>query len=217
MSRNIVVVDYGIGNVFSVCNALKKVAADPDLTRDCEKIKCADRLILPGVGAFGRAMDALREYGLDEALYRYVDTGRPLLGICLGMQMLMDVSFEFGEHRGLGFISGKVQKIPAISSEGVPLRIPHISWTTVSKSEAVSDSKWQQSVLCNDNGRLESCFYFVHSFMAVPENSAHIFAESSYGGNSITAAVQRDNITGVQFHPERSGPAGLALLSRFVS
>jgi glutamine amidotransferase len=152
MTSHVVVVDYGIGNVFSVCNALKKVGAQPELTRDRTAIKSAERLILPGVGAFGRAMDALREYGLDELLTNYIATGRPFLGICLGMQMLMDVSTEFGDHKGLGFIAGRVEKISTATADGQALRVPHINWATVERSAAVSDSDWKRSAVSDPSG-----------------------------------------------------------------
>jgi glutamine amidotransferase len=216
MIRSVVVVDYGIGNVFSVCNALKKIGAKPVLTRDFAAIRNADRVILPGVGAFGRAMDALRKYGLDEALLGYVGTGRPFLGICLGMQMLMDGSLEFGEHRGLGFVAGRVERIPATTPQGAPLRVPHVSWAKVEKSASMSATDWQLSGMEGGSGKT-GCYYFVHSFMAMPADGQHLLAQAEYGGNLVTAAVKQDNITGVQFHPERSGPAGLSLLGRLIA
>ena len=215
MTSSVVVVDYGIGNVFSVCNALKKIGAQPVLTRDPVAIRRAERLILPGVGAFGRAMDALHEFGIDNMLTDYVATERPLLGICLGMQMLMDVSTEFGDHKGLGFIAGRVEKISSIAADGRQLRVPHIGWATVERSAEISDNDWNRSAVSDERGQ-GGCFYFVHSFMAKPLRAENLLADVEYGGNLITAAIMRNNIMGVQFHPERSGPAGLAFLHRFV-
>lgn len=215
MSNSVVVVDYGIGNVFSVCNALKQVGCEPNLTRSASDILAADKVILPGVGAFGRAVDSLRDLGLDETLLRYVETGRPFLGICIGMQLLMDVSSEFGENRGLGFISGRVERIPSKARDGSQLRVPHISWGEVGPADGVSEDDWNRTPL--GNGGENDSFYFVHSFHCTPSDPSHRLAVVDHGGNSITAAVQRDNLMGVQFHPERSGPAGLRFLERFVS
>lgn len=215
MSKSVVVIDYGIGNVFSVCNALKQTGIEPNLTRNPTAIMAADRVILPGVGAFGRAMDALHEYGLVDMLRRYVDTGRPFLGICIGMQLLMDSSSEFGETKGLGFIPGRVDRIPGTTTDGSVMRVPHISWGDVGPAQSVSEDEWKKTPLANGDAR--DSFYFVHSFHATPDDPAHLLATVDYGGNKITAAVRRDNMTGVQFHPERSGPAGLRLLERFVN
>jgi glutamine amidotransferase len=210
MSSRIAVIDYGIGNVFSVCNALSHIGADPELTRDVSRIMQADRVILPGVGAFGRAMDALREFGLDAVLQDYVQTGKPLLGICIGMQVLMDRSSEFGDHAGLGLIPGDVDLIPQVSPQGENLRVPHIAWQPLHPS----GSGWSASALEGIDAK--ASFYFVHSFHARPTNAEHVIATADYEGVSVTAAVRHDNVTGVQFHPERSGPAGLDLLARFA-
>ncbi|OCW57004.1 imidazole glycerol phosphate synthase subunit HisH [Hoeflea olei] len=215
MSTSVVVVDYGIGNVFSVCNALKQAGCEPNLTRAASDILSADKVILPGVGAFGRAIGALRDLGLDETLRRFVDTGRPFLGICIGMQLLMDRSTEFGEHTGLGFIPGIVDRIPGTAKDGAPLRVPHISWGEVSPAAEVSPEAWNATPLAN--GADPDCFYFVHSYHCTPSDPAHRLAVVDYGGNPITAAVRRDNLMGVQFHPERSGPAGLGFLERFIN
>jgi glutamine amidotransferase len=216
MSASVVVVDYGIGNVFSVCNALKKAGLEPNLTRDVTDIKNADRLLLPGVGAFGKAIDALVDLGFDDMIRTYVETGRPFLGICIGMQLLMDEATEFGNHKGLGLIPGKVDRIPDCSTKGEMLRIPHISWAKVTPPSGDAKTAWSGSPLeVASTGH--SDFYFVHSYHAVPSDPAHIHAVVDYGGNSVTAAVRRDNIFGTQFHPERSGPLGLQVLGQFAS
>ncbi|PCI02489.1 MAG: imidazole glycerol phosphate synthase subunit HisH [Hyphomicrobiales bacterium] len=215
MSKSVVVIDYGIGNVFSVCNALKQSGFEPNLTRNASEILAADKVILPGVGAFGRASAALREYGLDETLRLYIETGRSFLGICIGMQLLMDVSTEFGENEGLGFIPGRVERIPGTSKAGETLRVPHISWGEVKSAKGVSQFDWNKTPLAN--GGENDSFYFVHSYHAVPADESHLLAVVDYGGHLITAAVKRDNLMGFQFHPERSGPAGLKLLERFVN
>lgn len=212
MSDRVTVVDYGIGNVYSVCNALARIGATPELTGDPAAIASAERVILPGVGAFSRAMDNLRAGGLDAAIARFIDTGRPFLGICIGMQVLMEVSTEFGEHAGLGYIPGRVERIPDTGSDGRKLTVPHIAWAKV---QATTDPASGPLALPQDDAGGRH-FYFVHSFMGRPTDPAHLLATADYGGNAITAAIGRDNILGLQFHPERSGPAGLALLDRFV-
>lgn len=215
MNKSIAVVDYGIGNVFSVCNALKKAGCEPKLTRAASDILSAEKVILPGVGAFGRAIAALRDLGLDETLCRFVETERPFLGICIGMQLLMDRSTEFGENIGLGLIPGIVDRIPSTGTDGSTLRIPHISWGEVCPAEQFAEVGWNASPLANSDG--QNSFYFVHSFQCTPVDPTHRLAVVNYGGNAITAAVRHDNLMGVQFHPERSGLAGLGFLQRFIS
>lgn len=213
MSGKTVVIDYGIGNVFSVCNALGEIGADVSLTGELAAIRSADRVILPGVGAFARAMDELNARGISDALRDFVATGRPFLGICIGMQVLMQRSSEFGVTEGLGFIEGSVDRISSESSDGARLRVPHIGWGQVRPAAGVNEEAWRASPLSAPQGN--DSFYFVHSFHARPADPAHRYATVDYGGNEVTAAVRRDNILGVQFHPERSGSAGLRLLSHF--
>lgn len=215
MSSGIVVVDYGIGNVFSVCNALRQIGAEPELTGDLSAIRSADRVILPGVGAFAHAMDALNSRGISDALRDFVARGRPFLGICIGMQVLMERSTEFGLTDGLGFFEGTVDRIDAVGTDGSVLRVPHIGWGEVVPPAGVTAESWNDSVVGGGGKARE--FYFVHSYHALPTHASDRHAIVNYGGNSVTAAVQRDNILGVQFHPERSGSAGLSLLQRFVS
>ncbi|MFN3144938.1 MAG: imidazole glycerol phosphate synthase subunit HisH [Paracoccaceae bacterium] len=212
MSERVTVVDYGIGNVFSVCNALSRIGAEPHLASDPRDIAGAERLILPGVGAFSRAMENLSSRGHVEAIATFVETGRPFLGICIGMQLLMEVSTEFGEHAGLGHIAGKVDLIANTAVDGTPLDVPHINWAEVTPTGAGANHPLLADTMDDTGSRY---FYFVHSFMAYPDDAAHLLATASYGGRQITAAVGRDNITGLQFHPERSGAAGLALLEKF--
>lgn len=209
MPRQVVVVDYGIGNVFSVCNALSRIGASPVLSGDSAIITKAERVILPGVGAFSKAMDNLRSQGLDDATAKFIDTGRPFLGICIGMQVLMERSTELGEHAGLGYIKGSVEMIPNISLQGDCLKVPHVGWAKVNNYSTLSH---QTAVRPSDRDRY---FYFVHSFMCKPSIEENLLATVSYHGRKITAMVGRDNILGVQFHPERSGPSGLTFLKEF--
>lgn len=209
-----VVVDYGIGNVFSVCNAVAKVGGAATLTGDLDAIRAADRVILPGVGAFAKAMDALHAKGISSALKDFIATGKPFLGICIGMQVLMDRSQEFGVHDGLGFIRGEVRRIPSEGPEGSHLRVPHIGWASLQPSGG-SAARWADTPLRAAAGG-KAAVYFVHSYHCVPQDPDHRIAFANYSGVEITASVRRDNITGVQFHPERSGAAGQAILRAFL-
>jgi glutamine amidotransferase len=212
--ENIAVVDYGMGNVLSVCRALEKCGATVNLTLDPDAIARTERLVLPGVGAFADCMAALEQRGLIDPIRTFVATGRPFLGICVGMQILLDIGEEFGEHRGLGLIRGRVVKIETASSDGSTRKIPHIGWTPIAPP-AADDGRWAASMF--GETPVQTPFYFVHSFTARPSDPSDVLADADYAGTTVTAAVMRDNITGVQFHPEKSGAAGLAALHRFVS
>lgn len=208
-----VVVDYGIGNVFSVCNALRAVGCEAELTGDLAAIRKADRVILPGVGAFARAMDALHGKGISGALRDFVATGRPFLGICIGMQVLMDRSSEFGDTEGLGFVPGTVERIASQSPSGQHLRVPHIGWAALVPSNGVAQDRWRQTALEG----ADKAVYFVHSYHCQPADPQQRVAHVDYDGLEITAAIRRDNITGFQFHPERSGRAGQKILEQFLA
>jgi glutamine amidotransferase len=216
MAARVIVVDYGIGNVFSVCHALRHAGAEPTLSADVEVIRQADRLILPGVGAFGRAMDELQARALVDPILDFIRRGRPFLGLCVGMQMLMDRSEELGPHQGLGLLAGTVERIPARTVDGESLRVPHIGWTELLQSVPSESRPWARSILA-DTSPGRTAFYFVHSFAVHLTDPAAALAQVDYGGWPITAAVQHENIQGVQFHPERSGLAGQKLLRRFMS
>ena len=206
------IVDYGMGNIKSVCRALEHVGAKPNLCSDPEKLKCADRVILPGVGAFGDGMVELKKTGMDQALVAYADAGRPLLGICLGMQLLFDSSEEHGSHQGLGLIPGTVQNIPTKSEDGWLCKIPHIGWSPI--LTGTTCNRWNKSIL--ENIPQHACFYFVHSYVAVPNESKYILAECLYGRTNLTAVARNENMIGTQFHPEKSGRLGLRLLHNFM-
>ena len=198
----IAIIDYGVGNLFSLSSSFKAIGADITVTGDPEIIKKADKLILPGVGAFEDAAKKLRESGLDKIIIEESENGKPLLGICLGMQMLFEESHEYGIHKGLGLISGKV--VPMQGKIPENLKIPHIGWNALKFTKSSPLFKY-----INEG----DCVYFVHSYYA--ENcEASLIATAEYG-NEITAAVQRDNIFGCQFHPEKSGNVGLNILRAF--
>lgn len=198
----IAIVDYGVGNLFSLKSSFTAIGEEVRITGDEQVIAAADRIILPGVGAFGDAADKLRATGLDRVVKEQAQKGKPLMGICLGMQLLFDKSFEYGEHEGLGLIHGNV-----VSMEGMidsKLKIPHIGWNGLhlrQKSPLTAD--------VNEN----DCVYFVHSFHAV-DCEESIVATTEYG-REITAIVRSNNVMGCQFHPEKSGNVGLKILKAF--
>jgi glutamine amidotransferase len=211
--RGVTVVDYGVGNLYSVRRALETCGCDEvEVSSDPAAIERAARLILPGVGAFADGMQGLRERGLVGSITSYAVSGRPLLGICLGMQMLATASEEFGSHAGLGLIPGRVVAIPRRTVDGLPLKVPFIGWTTI----AVADERQAVGSLLASHPA-HAAVYLVHSFHVQPDNAGHKLASYEYGGHGITAAIRRDNITGFQFHPEKSGAAGLTILKNFIT
>lgn len=200
-----VIVDYGCGNLFSLKSSLAYIGADAVVSGDAEVIRSTDRIILPGVGAFRDAAEKLRATGLDEVVKAEAAEGKPLLGICLGMQLLFDRSFEYGETKGLGLISGTIQSIEPIIPSGY--KIPHIGWNALDLTEKGKVSPLLKYVTEGEH------IYFVHSFAAV-ECEPALLATSEYGA-SLTAAVSCGNVYGTQFHPEKSGAAGLRILKAF--
>ena len=210
---HVTVIDYGIGNLLNVVRALEHCGATVQVAEQATQVSTLpDRLVLPGVGAFADAMSELRARGFDELVKRYVDTGRPFLGICVGAQLLFEVGEEHGEHAGLGLIPGRVQAVPATAPDGSRLRIPHIGWSALSLPEG--RVSWKGTPL----GGVEpgASVYFVHSYMPVPADPAHRLADTDYHGVRICAAVARDNVVGCQFHPERSAAAGLSIIETFL-
>lgn len=212
-ASEVTVIDYGVGNLLSVQRGLERCGALVILTADPLRILVAKRVVLPGVGAFGNAMQALDRLGLVSVIRELALRQTPLLGICLGMQLLLDESEEFGITAGLGLIPGRVIPVPTQSQLGEPQKIPHIGWSALQPSDA--SRNWNGTLL-QDNLPGEAT-YFVHSYMAVPTNSAHRLADCMYGGHSIPATIGRDRITGCQFHPEKSGEVGLKILRRFCT
>ena len=205
--QNIAIIDYGLGNVKSICSALKSRGFEYEFTRDTDVIMQASGLILPGVGAFKHGMSLLEKAGLDKVIKKFAATGKPLLGICLGMQLLFEKSYEFGEQRGLGIIEGNVEKL-ALES---PAKLPHISWSEIFP---VSGVDWTDTIL--ENVPEASDMYFVHSFRGVPTDRDSILAEADYAGTKFCATVKKDNIYGCQFHPEKSAEFGLRIIESFI-
>lgn len=198
----IAIIDYGVGNLFSLSSSLKAVGADAVITGDSEQIRKADKLILPGVGAFGDAMEKLKADGLDTLIKEETAKGKPLLGICLGMQLLFDKSYEFGEHKGLGLIKGEV--VPMEGRIPKDLKIPHIGWNAITLKGDCPIFK---------NNKDGDFVYFVHSFFADGCEKS-VTATTEYG-IKITAAAANKNVFGCQFHPEKSGETGLKILRAF--
>lgn len=194
------IVDYGVGNLFSLRCSLNSLGVEAALTSSAEVLRSADRIILPGVGAFGDASKKLRETGLFDELKAIAKSGKPILGICLGMQLLFEKSFEFGVHEGLGLIKGEVRPISDVIPSGY--KIPHIGWNSL-------DFAPHPLFKYINNG---DCVYFVHSFYGA--DSPDVIATTDYGAR-LTAAVARENVMGCQFHPEKSGRVGLAILKAF--
>ncbi|MBP3428200.1 MAG: imidazole glycerol phosphate synthase subunit HisH [Clostridia bacterium] len=199
----IAIIDYGVGNLFSLRSSLAMVGAEAVVTADPARIAQADRVILPGVGAFGDARARLAQTGLDRVVLAEAAAGKPLMGICLGMQLLFDRSFEFGEHEGLGLIPGSVVDMTPRITPG--LKVPHIGWNALEITK--KDHPLMKNLSDGD------CVYFVHSFCAV-DCEESLLARTEYGG-AITAAVARGNVCGCQFHPEKSGRIGLEILRAF--
>ena len=199
----IAVVDYGVGNLFSLRSSLASIGADVIVTGDAEELRRAEKIILPGVGAFEDAAAKLRQTGLDAVLREEAAAGKPIMGICLGMQMLFDKSLEYGEHEGLGLIRGVVRPI----AEVIPaeLKIPHIGWNALHfGAEKHPLFRYLKE---------EDCVYFVHSYYAA-DCAESVIATAEYGAE-LTAAVANGNVCGCQFHPEKSGDVGLNILRAF--
>ncbi len=212
MAKLVTVVDYGLGNIFSVARAVEHLGAEVRLTSQPDELDEASLLVLPGVGAFENGMKGLRERGLVEPLRKYADSGRPLLGICLGMQLLVSTSFEFGEHEGLGIIPGQVRPIARIDSNGANLKVPHIGWSPLVRPPSLAS--WDGTIMEGLPEQRDA--YFVHSFAVVPSSDINRLVDTYYGGQRISAAIQDKNVFGCQFHPEKSGVFGLSIVKNFL-
>ncbi len=212
MKKKVTVIDYGVGNLLSVIRALEYCDADVTVSDKSTDISNAEKVVLPGVGAFSDGMDGLRERNLIEPIKKIIEKGRHLLGICLGMQMLMDSSEEFGLHTGLGLIKGKVVRIFDTGINGKPHLIPNIGWRSLKSHNGTRN--WQQPLLFNIQPGVST--YFVHSYMALPDVSENIIADCDYNGRKLSAVISSENIHGCQFHPEKSGPVGLNIIKNFI-
>ena len=203
----IAVIDYGVGNLFSLLSSLNYVGLDTKLTNSIEEIKNANGIILPGVGAFRDAIGNLEKYGLKETLINEAKNGKPFLGICLGMQMLFEKSYEYGEYEGLGLINGTVEEIKKYIPENSDLKIPHMGWNSLIINDRFKDDKILKDV---DNNEY---VYYVHSYFTKTDMK-NIVTYSEYG-TKIPGIVKNENVYGMQFHPEKSGDTGLKLLKNW--
>ena len=199
----IAILDYDMGNLRSVSKALEHVGAKVQITRDPKVVAKADKLVLPGVGAFKDCIGNLKSYGLVEPILKFIETGKPFLGICVGMQMLMTESEEGGQHFGLNIFKGKVLRFPA----KYKLKVPHMGWNNISVEK---DSRLLKGL------KDESFVYFVHSYYVVPTKKKELAAASTKYGVKFTAAIEHENVFATQFHPEKSQDVGLKILKNFV-
>lgn len=205
--RRVAIVDHGLGNLFSVARACEAVGLEPAITSEARVIAGADAVILPGVGAFGDAMDTLRRLDLVSPIHDTVAAGRPMIGICLGVQLLMTESCEFGHHQGLGLISGQVVPLRGRRDDGRPLKVPHVGWSAIHARDGAASEHWSGTPLEGlPSGGLA---YFVHSYVVVPEDPEVVLSTTQYGDVEFCSSLRRGSLFACQFHPERSGPDGL--------
>ena len=205
------IIDYGVGNIMSVISAFKKVGCEVKVISSSWEIKDATHLVLPGVGAYGEGMAQLEKRGLVSSIKEYVASGKPLLGICLGAQLLLSKSQEFGDHQGLGIVKGKVIKFKDPRKVDLPgYRVPHVTWNTITSS---SEQAWKNTILADTP--LNTKVYFIHSYYIVPDQQSTVLAKAEYGGQEFCAVFKEGNIYGCQFHPEKSGELGLGIINLF--
>jgi imidazole glycerol-phosphate synthase subunit HisH len=212
VNTTITIIDYGLGNLQSICNSFKYFGANTKITNNPKEIENADHLVLPGVGAFGHGYSELVARKLVEPIKNFVLQERPLLAICLGMQLLLDSSQEFGSHHGLSLIPGEVLPIPKTENNVHSNKIPRIGWFNLTLPESYEN--WDGTILEDIN--TEDYFYFVHSFMAVPQSDENRLANCIHDDTLIAAVVSNEYCVGCQFHPEKSGSAGLRIIKRFI-
>ena len=208
---NIVIVDYGLSNLFNLEHAFIHIGARVTVSEDAETVAAADALVLPGVGAFEEGIHNMRRQGLVEPIRKAAVVGKPILGICLGMQMFATESEEGGLFPGLDLVPGRVRRLLAPEPDGHKYKIPLMGWTGI----APANGGWTDTILdgCEENAH----FYFLHSYVLCPDDAADSLAMCAYGRDDFAAVVRRANVVGCQFHPERSGPAGLRFLRNFTA
>lgn len=210
--KKIVIIDYGLGNIYSINQACQYFGYSPIVSSKREDILTADSLILPGVGAFKVAIDQLHEKGLVDPILEFVKTGKPMMGVCLGMQLLFDESEEFGNHRGLGLIPGSIKKFPS-EYQGKKLRVPNIGWNKIMEEE--TGIPWKKTPL--KEVEKEGFVYFIHSFYADPTDPSTVLSTSLYQDFKYCSSVNNKNVYGFQFHPEKSGEIGLSIFKNFLN
>jgi imidazole glycerol-phosphate synthase subunit HisH len=208
-SKKITIIDYGCGNILNLVRAIKFIGYEAEVTHEKNKIIDSSHIILPGVGAFGNAMKKIEKYNLHKTIWEYAGSEKPLLGICLGMQILLTESHEFGVHKGLGLIEGKVIKIS--NEKNIEAKVPHIGWNEIYPKK--SENEWKNKIL--KNSLIGKNFYFVHSYVCKTKNTDSTVAVCNYSDISIPAVITSGNIFGCQFHPEKSADNGLTVLKNF--
>jgi len=208
----IVIIDYGLGNIFNIQRAITFLGYDSSITDKSKEIFDADKIILPGVGAFGDGMKSLEEKKLDKVLFECAESKKSIIGICLGMQLLMSESEEFGRHQGLNIISGRVTRFPGANPEGLKNKIPHVGWNQIFP---VADNDAWNGTFLKHSGQGDF-FYFSHSYVVTSEDKNNILAKTIYGGIEFCSVIKKNNISGCQFHPELSGENGLKILKEFI-
>lgn len=213
----VIILDYGLGNLFSVQRALEYIGVNPLITDDKEEVWRADKIIIPGVGAFREGMDQLDRRGLIPLIKEAADSDKAILGICLGMQLLMSKSEEHGEREGLNLISGRVSQLFAGEGNN-KVKVPHIGWNCLVPSQCQlvrNNNYWKGTIL--EGIERDAFMYFVHSFYVHTDKPEYTIAETHYGENRFCCVAQKDNIMGCQFHPERSGSKGIEILKKFIN
>lgn len=210
MKKRIAIIDYGLGNLFSVKQACNHLNVEAKITSSVNEIENADALILPGVGAFATAMENLKSSSLVTPLLQFAKTGKPFIGICLGMQLMLTESEEFGKHKGLNLIEGVVKKFPKIDKEGVNNKVPQIQWNRVYKKNTTVSSLFK-------NLKEGDFMYFVHSYYCQPKESNIIYAETKYAGINYASILINNNLIGIQFHPEKSAKKGLEIYENIIN
>ncbi len=212
LNKEITVIDYGVGNILSVTRALQQFGADVSIASSDSEIRKSARIVLPGVGAFPNAMSSLSRLDIVDTIVEMSENGKPILGICLGMQLLFEESYEQNPTPGLRLIPGSVERIQQKANLEKSIKVPHIGWSEINRSPEGRD--WKNTILQNleDN----SAVYFVHSYGCNPRDRVDVLAVTEYCDLEVIAAVQRQNVMGCQFHPEKSGETGLRILENFM-
>jgi glutamine amidotransferase len=211
MSKKVAIIDYSLGNLFSVQQALTQCGAQTFISNNPEEIMTADALILPGVGAFAAAMENLKKNKLDAVIKNSISSGKSFLGICLGMQLLFNSSEEFGNSEGMGIIDGAIKKFGS-TDPAKKLHVPQVGWNTISQPE---NGKWQNTALKNINEN--TYMYFVHSYYCIPKYNENVLCTTVYGDITYCSAVIKNNVTATQFHPEKSGEKGLTIYKNWLN
>ncbi|PCJ89582.1 MAG: imidazole glycerol phosphate synthase subunit HisH [Flavobacteriales bacterium] len=209
-SKKIVIIDYGLGNLFSVKHACSHFGFDAKISSDKNDLQEADAAIMPGVGAFGKAMENLEKHNLVHSIQDFIASGKPFMGICLGLQLLFEKSEEFGDYKGLDIVEGTVKKFPCQNQKGDELKVPYIGWNQIHQNGKV----WAETPL---NGVSNGEFmYFVHSFYVVPAKEENILTKSTYASVEYCSGIVKDNVFATQFHPEKSAKNGLLIYKNWL-